>query len=372
MLRLKQALEASGITQSRLAAHLHLARSTVNAICNQGRYPVGREDEIREAIALFLKQNNVQADLQADVPDVKTDSSDDEETETRGNEMLTNAARKHFGLFRDPFTDDVRSAEDVYQNSNVRFVAEYMYQAAKVSSLIAVVGESGSGKTTLRKMLIDRINSTSEKIKIIFPRTLDRTRLTVGAICDAIIRDVSTEVPKRTLEAKSNQVERVLAASARNGYSHVLMIEEAHDLSIQTLKYLKRFWELEDGFSRLLGIVLIAQPELKIKLDESRNWEAREIIRRLEVVELEPFMEVSELEGYLDMKLRKAGSSAQAVFAPDAYGAILDVFTRRLKSGQYTRYCYPLSVNNLAKRAMNEAAAVCEPLVTAEIVSAVR
>ena len=369
---MKEALAAAGIPQSRLANHLHLARSTVCAICNQNRYPVGREDEIRRDIGLFLKQNNVEADLQVQTPDVETDSSEDEEIQARSNEMLTNAARKHFSLFKDPFTDDVRSAEDVYQNSNVRFVAEYMYQAAKLSSLIAVVGESGSGKTTLRKMLIDRINASSEKIKIIFPRTLDRTRLTVGAICDAIIRDVSTETPKRTLEAKSNQVERVLAASARNGYSHVLMIEEAHDLSIQTLKYLKRFWELEDGFSRLMGIVLVAQPELKIKLDESRNWEAREIIRRLEVVELEPFMEASELKEYLDKKLRKAGSCADAVFSDDAYGAILEAFTRRLKSGQYTRFCYPLSVNNLAKRAMNEAAAIAEPLVTAEIINAVR
>jgi type II secretory pathway predicted ATPase ExeA len=33
------------------------------------------------------------------------------------------------------------------------------------------------------------------------------------------------------------------------------MIEEAHDLSIQTMKYLKRFWEMEDGFKKLLSIV---------------------------------------------------------------------------------------------------------------------
>jgi type II secretory pathway predicted ATPase ExeA len=45
--------------------------------------------------------------------------------------------------------------------------------------------------------------------------------------------------------------EKILTNSSRAGYSHVLMIEEAHDLAVTTLKYLKRFWELEDGYKKL-------------------------------------------------------------------------------------------------------------------------
>ena len=192
--------------------------------------------------------------------------------------MLSMAARKQFGVYADPFVDDVHDKGDVYLTDSVRYTSEYMYLTAKNAGMIAVIGESGSGKSTLRKLLIDRIQESGAKIRIIFPRTLDRTRLTAAAICDAIISDVSKQTPRRSFEAKCRQVETVLSESARAGWSHVLMIEEAHDLSIQTLKYLKRFWELEDGFKKLLGIVLIAQPELKLKLDESRNWEARELM----------------------------------------------------------------------------------------------
>ena len=102
---------------------------------------------------------------------------------------------------------------------------------------------------------MDRIQSEGQKIKIITPRSIDKARLTTSAICDAIIQDCSAEKPKRTLEAKSRQVEKILTNSSRAGYNHVLMIEEAHDLNIWTLKYLKRFWELEDGFKKLLAIV---------------------------------------------------------------------------------------------------------------------
>jgi hypothetical protein len=59
------------------------------------------------------------------------------------------------------------------------------------------------------------------------PRRIDKTRLAASGICDAIIRDCSTEAPKRTPEAKARQVERILTNSSRAGYSRVLMIEEA-------------------------------------------------------------------------------------------------------------------------------------------------
>jgi hypothetical protein len=42
-------------------------------------------------------------------------------------------------------------------------------------------------------------------------------------------------------------VKEILTGSANAGNSHVLVIEEAHDLNVQTLKYLKRFWEMEHG-----------------------------------------------------------------------------------------------------------------------------
>lgn len=193
--------------------------------------------------------------------------------------MLTMKAYQKFGLFQDPFQGDVTKAEDVFLTDETRFIAEFLYQTAKVGGMVALLGESGSGKTTIRRYAMDRIQSEGQKIKIIAPRSIDKARLTTSAICDAIIQDCSAEKPRRTIEAKSRQVERILTNSSRAGYNHVLMIEEAHDLSIPTLKYLKRFWELEDGFKKLIAIVLIGQTEMKAKLDESQNWEAREVIR---------------------------------------------------------------------------------------------
>ena len=155
--------------------------------------------------------------------------------------MLTMKAYVKFGLKQDPFSGDVTKADDVFLTDETRFIAEFLYTTAKVGGMVALLGESGSGKTTIRRYAMDRIQSEGQKIKIIAPRSIDKGKLTTSAICDAIIQDCSAEKPRRTLEAKSRQVEKILVNSSRAGYNHVLMIEEAHDLSIPTLKYLKRF-----------------------------------------------------------------------------------------------------------------------------------
>lgn len=285
-------------------------------------------------------------------------------------EMLTQATKQHFGLFRDPFLDDVQGPEDVFLDADRRYVREAMFQAAKHGGFIAVIGESGAGKSVLRRDLIDRIARNGLPITVVQPQTVDKTLLTAAHISDAIIGDVSVQSPKRTLEAKARQIRSLLTGSSRAGNSHVLLIEEAPDLAVSTLKYLKRFWEMEDGFKRLLGIILIGQPELKTKLDERANWEAREVIRRCEVCELRPLG--TNLEAYLALKFRRVGSQAEDVLAKDAYDAIRDRLSQPIRgTNRVLSQLYPLVVNNCVKRGMNLAAEIGSRLVTAEVIRAI-
>ena len=283
--------------------------------------------------------------------------------------MLTMKAYQKFGLFQDPFNGDVTKAEDVFLTDETRFIAEFLYQTAKVGGMVALLGESGSGKTTIRRYAMDRIQSEGQKIKIITPRSIDKARLTTSAICDAIIQDCSAEKPRRTIEAKSRQVERILTNSSRAGYNHVLMIEEAHDLSIPTLKYLKRFWELEDGFKKLLAIVLIGQVEMKAKLDESQNWEAREVIRRIEVLELKPLGTGKEVADYLDIKFKRLGKGRAKIISDEGCEAIAAKLRKQTRRGVIYSVGYPLLINNWTRMAMNQTAELGADLVDADVVN---
>lgn len=281
-------------------------------------------------------------------------------------EMLSPNAKKHFSLFRDPFKDEVNSSEDVYTSPDIRYIREAMFSTAKHGGLLAVVGESGGGKSVLRRDLIERINRDKEQIVIIFPRVIDKTRLNAGSICEAIIKDLQPESKlPQSLESKARVVEKVLKASAEAGNKHVIVIEEAHDITIQCMKYLKRFWELEDGFKKLLSIVLIGQPELMHKLNEGSNPEAREFIRRCEVAQLVPLDR--NLEDYLTFKFDRVGTTTEKLFGDDAFEAIRKRLTKQ-ENGRVISHLNPLMVNNLVTKALNLCAEIGEEKVNAEVI----
>jgi len=281
--------------------------------------------------------------------------------------MLTPQARTHFSITVNPFQQDVQGAKDVFSSASMAFVREAMYQAAANSGFVAVVGEAGAGKTVLRRYLQDRVATEGLPIRIVYPQCIDRSRLSSPMICEAVIRDLdpTAKIPV-SLESKTRFMQERLLASSRANYRHVLIIEEAHDLSVPLLKFLKRFWELEDGFRKLIGIILIGQPELKLKLDERMNWEAREVIRRCELVELEPLGH--DLEAYLSFKLKRVAKSLDDVFTSDALPAIERRLTQSNEAQQTVSLAYPLSVNNLVVRAMNLAATLGIPKVSAEVI----
>ena len=296
-------------------------------------------------------------------------------------QAFTQEARKAFGLTRDPFTDDVQDAADVFTSPDVRYVRESMWATARHGGMLAVVGESGAGKSTLRRDLIDRIRRESASMIVCEPYVLgmeendERGRtLKAAAIAEAVIASVAPlEKPRRSAEARFRQLHHLLRESYRSGNRHVLVIEEAHGMPTATLKHLKRFFELEDGFKKLLSIILIGQTELRMKLSE-QNAEVREVVQRIEIVEL-PALD-NHLADYLAFKFKRVGLQLDQVMdagAVDALREKLSIAKRGTRPNQRELHSllYPLAVANVTTAAINLAASIGAPLVTAEIIKEV-
>jgi type II secretory pathway predicted ATPase ExeA len=126
---------------------------------------------------------------------------------------------------------------------------------------------------------------------------------------------------------------------------------------------------MEDGFKKLLSIVLVGQIELKSKLDEGKNWEAREVIRRMEVLELEPPGTGEDIAAYLDIKFGRLGKDRKAVIDDSGCEALAAKLRRQTRNGVVYSVAWPLLVNNWTRRAMNEAAELGAKLVDAEVVN---
>ena len=296
------------------------------------------------------------------------------------NANLTQAAKQHFGLLRSPFVDEIKDASDVFATPDIKYVREGMLQTALYGGFIAVVGESGAGKTTLREDLSDRLVHENRPVIVIEPYVLAMEdndikgkTLKASHIAEAILESVAPgENPKRSPEARFRQVHRALQESAKAGNKHVLIIEEAHGMPIPTLKHLKRFFELKNGFERLLGIILIGQTELAQKLSEN-NPHVREVVQRCELLTLQP-LEDGRLGQYLKFKFSRVGKDIQDVLDESAIEAIAERLTVRSRTRvgvETNSLLYPLAVNNLVSAAMNEAASLLQERVTGDTVRGV-
>jgi len=283
-------------------------------------------------------------------------------------QTLSQPAKKQFKLFKNIFAENIRNSTEMFRNSDIDYVRESMFQAAKGnSSFIAVIGQSGAGKSTLRRELIDRLEREREPTIVIEPYVLgtednDAKGKTLKAL--HIAESILSALAPNT---NANQIHNLLKESSRAGHHHLLIIEEAHSLPIPTMKHLKRFIELENGFTPLLSIILIGQDELKNKLAEN-NQEVREVVQRCEIVTLEPFTQTT-LVDYLQHRCKAAGRTLPEFIDESGIDAICTKLTRNVgRNKQSESLLYPLAVGNLITGALNAAAELGASVVDHDLV----
>lgn len=382
-LKLKSLLAELKASQREAARETGLSSAAVNLLCNGRRLPKNGWAEARGKLAAWLhtrgvvpaKAEEALAEIEQAVDTAATASNKGDDDMILRKQVLSMRARQQFKLLRDPF-DDPQCPEDVYLSPESRYVREFMYDAARHGNFLAVVGESGSGKSTLREDLIERLKEDGDGVVIIEPYTLSMSGGQNGKpmlarhIAEAIIATLApgASIP-RSQEVRDRRLHKLLKDSNGAGMRHVLIIEEAHDLHPQTLKALKRFWELKDGLKRLLSIILVGQPELMDKLG-SNQADVREVVQRCVPVKLEP---VKNPADFLAHRFNRAGADLAAIFEPDALEALRDrLIVARDMSGKGVYKGYPLAISNLASAAMNLAAGLGERTVTADVVRQIR
>lgn len=292
--------------------------------------------------------------------------------------VLTAQAKRQFRLFRNPFDGPVNTDAQMYLGDEFAYVREAAWQCAQTAGFVAIVGESGAGKTTVLEDLEARLekNGNNERVILIKPSVVgmeenDTTGKTLKSadVLHAIVSTLQPDVPMpQTMPARTLRARKLLTASASMGNRHLLVIEEAHSMPNATLKHLKRMHELREGRNSLLGILLLAQPELKRRLaDGLRDGTLREVAQRCEVVELLPLD--GDIKPFLAKRCNAADVDLAKLIDADGVEQIRERLTRRLDRGAVSM-CYPLAVCNLMVMALNKAAGLGAPIVTADIVKA--
>lgn len=392
------------VSFSQMANATGISRSAVFSIADENVWPVKTDAQhIREKIrALFEERGASDEQLSelfhahvkrrsaaqkrggapiAPEPTGEPETTTDEVTDMLPTKQtLSMPARKAFQLFANPFDGDVIDDAQMFTSGEVAFAREACLQAAMGGRFVALVGESGAGKTTVLADLEARIEREKRQVVVIRPSVLGMEGSdTMGKAVKAselLMAIVTTLNPlatvKQTLQGRTNQAAKLLSEGCEQGNKHLMLIEEAHCLPAATLKHLKRMNELKLGRTPMLGILLVAQPELKDILKHQASY-LREVIQRMEVVDLLPLD--NDLQAYLTCRA-EAHSRTLADFI-DASGIEeirARLTTTRRDAGGRSRtvsLCYPLAVNNLLTAALNTAAELGAPIVNRDVVRAV-
>jgi type II secretory pathway predicted ATPase ExeA len=230
----------------------------------------------------------------------------------------------HFGLNEPPFRITPHT-EFFFSGANRGATLEaLLYAITHDEGIVKVTGEVGSGKTMLCRVLVERLPKHVETIYLANP-SLSRDEILHVIAADLQV-DSRGERMTILLRALQDKLIKLYAAGRRV----VVLIDEAHAMPLETLEEIRLLSNLESNRHKLLQIVLFGQPELDDHLGLPNMRQLKERITHS--FKLEPLVR-SDIDSYVDFRMRAAGYRGPKLFAPAAMKRIARVsqgLTRRI------------------------------------------
>ncbi len=245
-----------------------------------------------------------------------------------------------FGLGEKPFaiTPDPRY---LYMSErHAEALAHLLYGINEAGGFIQLTGEVGTGKTTVVRSLLERMPGHADVAVILNPQlTPLQFVLTICEELGIFVRDEDTSSIKDLVDILNK---RLLEAHAK-GRRVVVIVDEAQNLSPETLEQVRLLTNLETASQKLLQIILIGQPELREVLS---RVELRQLAQRITGrYHLAPLTK-SETVAYVNHRLKVAGANGEIFSSPalreihrlsDGVPRIINVICDRALLGAFTQ-----------------------------------
>lgn len=208
---------------------------------------------------------------------------------------------KYFGFQRAPF-ELIPDPDFLFLGeSHESALANLVIGLDSGKGFVAITGPVGAGKTTVLRAMLRRLGQAKSVCFLTQPES------EVPDLLRAILDGFGQPAEDLAIVDLRRNIRRFLEDSEHSG---VLIVDEAHLLSEESMEQLRLLSNLETDDRKLLQIVLCGQPELKGLLSRPR---LRPLAQRIEMFyDIVP-LDRTDTEGYLERRLRIAG-------APEAVG----------------------------------------------------
>jgi general secretion pathway protein A len=220
-----------------------------------------------------------------------------------------------YNLHRNPFeiTPDPRFLFPTTRHNEA--LASLYYGVRSNRGFVVLTGEVGTGKTLILRSLLGLLQQRDVAFALIFNPTLSPIEF-----IRYIARDFGLQVADKPKDELIHLLNGFLLQRHEKRLTTILVVDEAHHLSMEILEEVRLLTNLETSQQKLLQIVLAGQPELDSKLD---SYELRQLKQRVALrCHLEP-LTLAETVAYVNQRLKIAGAiGPNQIFTTPAIEAV--------------------------------------------------
>ena len=168
---------------------------------------------------------------------------------------------------------------------------------------ILISGEVGLGKTTLSRLLLHKLAQQEINTSLVL-----NTFLQSGSLLRAINNDFSIHIESDEIADQLDALNGFLLEQYSKDKNCVIVIDDAQQLSLESLELVRQLSNLETNQNKLVQIILVAQTEI---LDTLNRNDMRQLKSRIALNLKINALNIQELEQYIDFRLTKAGSNSR-------------------------------------------------------------
>lgn len=218
-----------------------------------------------------------------------------------------------YGFSEKPFNTTPDSRFFFPSPKHTEALNSLIYAVNERKGFVAITGAIGAGKTTVCRTLLNKLDLNT-KVAVI-----TNTHLTCKELIAEILEELEIDYRPGSKQKLLSQLNSYLIRQLAADINVVLLIDEAQNLSSKVLEEVRMLSNLETEKEKLIQIILVGQPQLKAKLENSGLEQFRQ---RIAVYYHISALSRDEAGAYITHRIKLVSSNGVGLFSQPAMDLI--------------------------------------------------